>query len=262
MVVDAVLMPAVAQANVTLRAAVEPDGTRYVVREGWSDGDGEIYVRGRVADPTPTPVVMFIPLIRRDSTLPWETIFEDGFESEFPGEWELWSEDDEYDWGKRGCRRYSGGYSAWAVGGGPAGSALSCGSNYPNGVGTWMIYGPFSLADASAAELTFDWWTDTPNDADWFFWGASTDGLDFSGGRAFGDQSKWTRGEMLDLSAVPRLGNLLGRDEVWVAFVFSSDSSGTDRGSFIDNVLLRKQVSGGAARGGVEGEAHGQSGGG
>jgi len=113
-----------------------------------------------------------------------------------------------------------------------------------------MIYGPFSLADATAAELTFDWWSDTEYSYDIFFWGASINGENFYGIKVTGDWSSWTTGELLDLSDVYHLGNLLGEDQVWIAFLFASDYSETDKGSFIDNVLLRKRI--GAAASGSE----------
>ena len=112
----------------------------------------------------------------------------------------------------------------------------------------WVIYGPFSLTDATAAELTFDWWSDTEYDYDAFFWGASTNGEDYYGNIVTGDWASWTAGELLDLSTVPTLGNLLGKDQVWIAFVFGSDSSITDKGSFVDNVLLRKWTGVAASR--------------
>jgi hypothetical protein len=41
---------------------------------------------------------------------------------------------------------------------------------------------------------------------------------------------------------VPTLGDLLGKKWVWIAFVFGSDGSVTDRGSFVDNVEVRKRT--------------------
>lgn len=42
-----------------------------------------------------------------------------------------------------------------------------------------------------------------------------------------------------DLTDVGDLGNLCGQPEVWVAFIFESDSSITDVGTFIDDITLR-----------------------
>jgi C1A family cysteine protease len=182
----------------------------------------------------------------------WITIVTENFEGRFPGSaWKVRDNDPDsgrYYWGKRNCRDRGGSYSAWSVGAGD--TTLSCGSNYRNDVYAWMTYGPFSLADATAAELRFDWWSDTEYGYDAFFWGASTDDDDYYGVAVTGDWSSWTTGEVLQLSDVPTLGNLLGEDQVWIAFAFGSDSSITDRGSFVDNVVLRKRI--GAAATGKE----------
>ena len=181
----------------------------------------------------------------------WVTILSENFEGVFPGStWTVRDDDPgsgRYYWGKRNCKNNGGSYSAWNAGAGD--STISCGSNYRSDMYSWMIHGPFSLAGATAAELTFDWWSKTEYQYDVFFWGASTNGVDFYGMMASGDWSSWRTGERLDLSAVPTLGNLLGRNQVWIAFAFGSDSSFTDQGSFVDDVLLRKRT-GGSVSGG------------
>lgn len=176
----------------------------------------------------------------------WITVLSENFEGNFPGNtWTVRDNDPNsgyYYWGKRNCKNNGGSYSAWSVGAGD--STLGCSSNYPNDVYAWMIYGPFSLANATAAELTFDWWSDTEYDYDMFFWGASINGENYYGTQVTGNYSSWTTGEKLDLSAVPTLGNLMGENQVWIAFVFGSDSTVTDKGSFVDDILLRKFVGG------------------
>ncbi|MBM3302165.1 MAG: hypothetical protein FJY85_19715, partial [Deltaproteobacteria bacterium] len=171
----------------------------------------------------------------------------EGFEGTFPREgWDIEDlnpDSGRYYWGKRDCRARSGRYSAWCVGAGD--SSISCGSNYRNDMFSWMVYGPFSLADASAAELVFDWTLETGYMYDSFWWVASTDGEYFYGYGATGGKGNWITGEKLDLSAVPTGSgsiNMLGEDQVWIAFVFESDYVETDKGSFVDNVLLRKRV--------------------
>ena len=181
----------------------------------------------------------------------WVTIVSEDFEGAFPnGIWEVHDNDSDsgrYYWGRRDCRDHGGDFGGWSVGTGD--TTLSCGSDYPNDVSAWMIYGPFSLADATAAELFFDWWSDTEYEYDAFMWGASIDGEDYYGTMVTGDWSSWETDEKLDLSDVPTLGSLLGEDQAWIAFAFFSDESITDRGSFLDNILLRKYT-GAAAVGG------------
>ena len=88
----------------------------------------------------------------------WTTIVSEDFEGAFPGEWTVFDNEPgsgEYHWAKRDCKAYSGVYAGWAVGGGGDGAGLSCGADYPDDADAVMIYGPFSLADATAADLTF-----------------------------------------------------------------------------------------------------------
>jgi hypothetical protein len=54
-------------------------------------------------------------------------------------------------WGASSCRAFSGAQSAWVEGN----AGLACGSNYANDENAFLIYGPFSLADATAASLNF-----------------------------------------------------------------------------------------------------------
>jgi hypothetical protein len=80
-----------------------------------------------------------------------------------------------------------------------------------------MVYGPFSLAEESAAEMVFDWWSDTGT-GDEFFFGASTDDYPYHGIHVTKDHSSWTTGETLDLGAVPSVGCLLREVQVWIGF--------------------------------------------
>jgi hypothetical protein len=147
-------------------------------------------------------------------------------------------------WGKRDCRPDAGVYSGWAVGGGPDGAGLACGANYPDEASSWMVYGPFSLADAAAAMLRFRYWLNSEENWDRLEWLASTDGWDFFGygHMVSGSSDGWVDGE-LDFSQVPFLGNLLGEPQVWIAFVFESDFTiPMPEGAYLDDILLQKCV--------------------
>jgi hypothetical protein len=176
----------------------------------------------------------------------WTNITTETFESGFPGAgWEVddyYSGAGQYYWGKRTCRPRNGSYSGWAVGAGANGAGLSCGSNYPNYAFSWLVYGPFSLAGVSDAELLYDAWVNTEEDFDVLFAGASLDGNDFFGVSVSGNSSGWTS-ENFDLTNVPTLGNLAGQSQVWIAFVFDTDLSVTyAEGAYVDNVVLRKMM--------------------
>ena len=201
----------------------------------------------RSATPTSTATPSATPT---EPTTGWTTIVSEGFEGAFPGVWEV---DDygtglgKYFWGKRDCRPYSGVYSGWAIGGGPQGSIKECYTDYRNNVRSWMIYGPFSLMDATAARLDFALWTANVRDlGDKVFWGASLDNDWYSGYTLSENFDSWRTwiGETLDLSDVPQLGNLLGEPQVWVGLLFESDATGVcDEGSYVDDIVLRKCTS-------------------
>jgi hypothetical protein len=182
---------------------------------------------------------VYLPLVLRgDYSLSWVTILDEDFEGTFPGSTWQTPFSGHYYWDKRACRSNGGSFSAWGVGAGD--TVLDCGDYYPNGVNAWMIYGPFSLAGATDVEMTFDWWNQTQGGYDdYLFWGVSTDGASYSGIKVTGVWPGWTTGQVFDLTGQ------LGEDEVWIAFLFWSDDSVNGyEGSFVDNVLLRKQVSG------------------
>jgi hypothetical protein len=189
-----------------------------------------------------------IPLILANS---WRTIMRENFDGDVSSKWTVFDFSDgrgEYYWNKADCRAFSGEHSGWAVGGGDDGRSLPCGSSYPDHAESWMVYGPFSLADASAAELRFHYWLNTAESDDFLFWGASIN-LDHTYGDIFGwpewgDSGGWRQG-IFDLTAVPGLGDLSGEPDVWVVFIFSSDGGNSAaEGAYLDDILLRKNVSG------------------
>jgi hypothetical protein len=152
------------------------------------------------------------------------------------------SDGGEYLWGKRDCHPHTGTYGGWSVGGGAQGSALGCSDDYPNYARSWAVYGPFDLSAATGASLTFHLWGRAEAEPecayDYLYVGSSTDGESFSNGvRHCGN---WTNGDagngyyqrILDLSS------RLGESQVWIGFVFISDSSVADNGFTIDDVTL------------------------
>ncbi|MHB1414790.1 MAG: hypothetical protein ACYC1C_06015 [Chloroflexota bacterium] len=183
-------------------------------------GDYRVYLPLVMNNPEPTPS--------------WVTIVTEGFEGSFPGaNWVVGDDNGtsygEYYWGKRNCRASSGSYSGWAVGGGTDGSALACDSNYPNMANSWMVYGPFSLAGATAADFSFNLWQNIPVEEgsyrDRLSWLASVDGTYFYGWSQVGATSGW-EAQTFDLTTVPTLGNVTGQPQVWVALRFYSNETG------------------------------------
>jgi hypothetical protein len=170
----------------------------------------------------------------------WMTIFTESFEGVFPGPWDVFDKvpgHGEYFWGQRDCHPFDGSYSGWAVGAGADGSSLSCGDDYPSYAQSWMVYGPFSLEGATAADLQFKQWLDTEIYHDGVCRLASTDGLNFEGWCSSGYSAGW-------IDAALDLGDSLGEPEVWIALVFESDDSvNYAEGAYVDELLLRKYVS-------------------
>ena len=154
-------------------------------------------------------------------------------------------------WGATNYRKHNGAYSAWCAAGGD--SALSPNENYPNNCDSWMIYGPFDLRHATLSFLKFYFCQDTQPLHDYFCFGASIDGENFISYAISGStNNKWLQ-ECLNLGNVPLLGDLTGRDSVWIAFRFVSDSIGTDKGVFVDNVELFKGTGGSGLSGWISG---------
>lgn len=173
----------------------------------------------------------------------WQNIMTEDFEGPFPGAgWNVFTTGitDAY-WGKDDHINHTAGgsYSAFCAKEGAAG--VDPPAYYPNDMVAWMVYGPFSLADALDAELNFYLWLATQYGVDWAFWTASTDGSNFSGWGYSGDTGGWIP-VTLDLTDIDPLGNLCGELQVWVAFLFISDDSAIDYGAFIDDVVLRRYL--------------------
>ncbi|MFC1605963.1 S8 family serine peptidase [Pseudomonadota bacterium] len=167
------------------------------------------------------------------------TIKTEGFEGAFPNDWILLDNNGatggEVYWSDDNFRAYNGSWSGWAAGGGADG--VPGGSNYPNDMDSWMIYGPFDLSDATAATLDFALWMETVPGFDYVKWLASTDGSSFSGYQWSGSSAGWTAIQF-DLSEV----GALSEPEVWIAFLFQSDESVNDAGVYIDDVVIAKDV--------------------
>jgi len=165
------------------------------------------------------------------------TIKSEDFEGSWPGDWTLYEGGaDDYEWNQRNCQAYGGSYSGWAVGGGTDGDSLDCGSDYPNDAYSWMIYGPFSLADASDAGVDFYLWLNSESGGDYLYYLASVNGSVFSGSGLSGDSGGWVPWSF-DLTNVSGLGNLCGEPNVWIAFLFLSDSGNTyPEGAYVDDI--------------------------
>ena len=176
------------------------------------------------------------------------TVFSDNFEGTFPGNWQLWrsSSSATTEWGRVTCKSNGGSGSAWCAAGGLSPQS-ACGQ-YVGNMNTWMIYGPFSLADATEASAEFDAWYDTEvynqsvPEGDQLEWFLSTDGTNFSGYYTSGNSNGWAHKvfNFKDVTSITAVGSA----NVWFAFVFKSDPYVEGGGAYVDNLVIKKTVAG------------------
>jgi hypothetical protein len=162
------------------------------------------------------------------------TIKSEGFEGNFPNEWQLYGNPT---WDDESYRALYGAWSGYCVG-----SSVAPPGPYPAYTNSWMAYGPFSLVGATDARLDFYRWLYTESGYDYLGWGASVDGTNFYGYQVSGDARSW-QPVYFDLKNVPELGNLCGRPQAWVAFWFTSDETNQYEGAYLDTICLRKYSS-------------------
>lgn len=178
------------------------------------------------------------------------TVFEDSFEGTFPGVWEVNFNAGTANilWGLSTYSKAVGARAVWCAAGGAL--ARPPGSSYVPNMQNWMRYGPFSLADATAAQATFQAWikTEPPEGSsfyDYLFYGVSLNGTNFEGTAVSGDLATW-QGYSLDFAdpgIVARLGQtVIGKTAVWFLFMFVSDSTIVDEGAYLDSFRLDKTV--------------------
>lgn len=184
---------------------------------------------------------------------PFEVIWAEDFENEFPGtDWILGHNanpalQNGYTWGKTSNNPGEGKYAAWCAEETliPSNPDLSAGTDdHPSNAMSWMIAGPFDLSGHYAARLTFKidqtvepWRDGGPND--WTGVGFSIDGVWFAMGPDFQFFYNSTGGYIdYSINIEDVLGPLFDKTEVWIAFMFWSDYMITDKGTWIDDVVL------------------------
>ena len=161
------------------------------------------------------------------------TIMSEGFEGSFPTG--LWTTYGDPTWGKDDFKPKTGLASAWCARGGASGLDPQY-STYANNMESWMIYGPFSLSDATSAQLVFDFWNNSESDKDYFSWMSSLDGSNFSGYKTTASSGGWQ-------NAVFDLTDVCQNSSVYIGFYFQSDSANNGyEGAFVDNIVLQKSA--------------------
>jgi Zn-dependent metalloprotease len=180
------------------------------------------------------------------------TLFQDDFEDGFPGSWQVsvgtfWGPDTSgVTWGQSTYRQLGGSASAYCAGGGT--SPPPPGTAYPAYMDGWMVYGPFSLAQAppvQAAWAEFDLFLDIEYPFDEVFWGVSLDGQNFDGFAVSPGPDGLTPGwvhEVFNFKEVQSTP-VLGQGQVWFAFNFRSDNVVEYEGTYIDSFRLHRSPS-------------------
>jgi len=167
----------------------------------------------------------------------------EGFEGAFPNDWTLYGTPT---WAPEGYRAFAGSKSGYCLG-----SSVDPPGPYSSNADSWMVYGPFSLADAIDARVDIQVWIETETNYDRFFIGASVNGGSFYGLSRSGGWAAHSGGDgwmniALDLKRVPTLGDLTGESQVRVALVFESDALYNFEGVYVDDIVIEK-ITGGYA---------------
>jgi len=213
---------------------------------GHTSAEGPKYRLGTGMDATEIEADALTPPIAKNgakmTTTEWSTIFADDFESGFPGSaWDVWrsNRSAEAVWDVWTCwYGDSADKSAGCAAGGAEG--IKCDGRYPDNMDSWIVYGPFSLAQPgiTAAELSFNFKVESEQNSDYFYAAVSTDGDQFSWVRWSGSVAPGSY--TMDLSDAPGEGNLLGYEQVWIGFLFQSDwADAPGAGAQVDDVLIR-----------------------
>ncbi|HPC83413.1 MAG TPA: PKD domain-containing protein [Thermoanaerobaculaceae bacterium] len=178
------------------------------------------------------------------------TLLNEGFETSFPGTgWTaafFSGNQSNATWGRTSYRKASGSYSIWCAAGGQG--AVSPPGPVPYNTAAGVIVGPFDLSNATSGTLAFDYWLQTEAN-DQFQWLAESGcnplqtGCSFSGLYTTTNTSGFQR-RTQDLSNWGSAGNMLGKSNVWIAFVYKSDGANRFEGAYLDNVTLAIETGG------------------
>ncbi|MCB2155926.1 hypothetical protein KQI84_13670 [bacterium] len=173
---------------------------------------------------------------------PYECLWSDDFESGlWGGPWtglstgsstQYWGETQARAHGPADDPRPPGGdndYSLYCVG-----DHWAAPGPYPKNVHTYIVYGPFSTLGWTKGDMAF-WYFFQTNDAadDYVAIAGSTNGTDFAPVKLGQTGGDWTRKSL-------SLNNYINKPQVWLAFLFHSDSDSTvGEGAYIDDVYIR-----------------------
>jgi hypothetical protein len=168
------------------------------------------------------------------------SVVTDGFENFSSDTWDVYSSIDTTYWGATTYRAADGRFSLYCAGGGT--NPAPGGGPYPASLETWVITGPFSLADAAAATVKYKRWLQTEQSVDYLYIMVSLDDDNYHGWRVSGASSLWSD-DSLDLGSLTSI-QVLGKPAVWFAFLFESDGMNQFEGVYVDQLRIEKTTSG------------------
>lgn len=152
-------------------------------------------------------------------------------------------------WGRTVAKAAYGLFSSWCAGDGwnsPAeppygancipyyGSPACLVPSYTNAT---MTTAPLNLSAYTTGLLSYNLWLSTEA-ADWFSVEASVDGVNFHGYTYVGFTDGNFVPRQLVLGSWPVLGNLMGHEQVWFRFGYSSDGTELMGGAFVDDITI------------------------
>ena len=162
----------------------------------------------------------------------WELLFDEGFEGTFPQSGCVTFDDnngDSYEryWGADDDRPLTGLQAGWPAKEGADGVEPT-GDAYPDNLDSWLLCGPFDLSQADKFIVQYSYWHEILDIiGDSFFFGISTDGVNFQGTASVGTTPSW-------LVKREHIRGVSDHSTVWLAWVFTSD----DNGAFGEGVWL------------------------
>ncbi len=183
-------------------------------------------------------VVLFACAARAD----WVSVAQEYFEGAFPqASWQLLDNDGavngEYYWVNTNNRFCEGNWSGWCAGGGADGISLTPGSDeYPANCNSWLITPAVDLSDTTNAYADLYYWLDSESGLDFLKVLVSLDDSTYWEAWSVSGYTGGWMNEQVYLTNVPGLGDVTGYSSVWVAIVFTSNSSNSVwcEGAYID----------------------------